>query len=90
MRERHDAFSLVKSATRGLVDRGAIERVRVGRAGQRAEFVLRFPDNAAAASSMPLRRTSSIPLWGTASDPHMGTRSMPPMRTPGTSEKRGE
>jgi len=90
MRERHNAFSLVKSATRGLVDRGAIERVRVGRAGQRAEFVLRFPGNSAAGPSMPLRRTSSMPLWGAASDPCRGTQGMPPRRTPGTSEDKGE
>lgn len=89
MRERHNAFSLIKTATRGLVARGAIERVRSGRAGQRAEFVLRFPGLHATTPSMPLRRTADMTHWGMASNPHRGTSGMPPRRKTGTSEDVG-
>ncbi len=40
--ERAAAFQRVKEATAGLIKAKAIERVRSGRTGQRAEFVLRL------------------------------------------------
>jgi hypothetical protein len=70
--ERAAAFQRVKEALAGLVKAKAIERVRSGRPGQRAEFVLKVG-------------TDSVPLAGTDSDPSQvripyatGTDSVPP------------
>lgn len=41
-RARRAAFESVRVALRGLVSVGAIERIKVGRAGQRAEYALRL------------------------------------------------
>jgi len=89
LKERHNAFSLIKTATRGLVARGAIERVRTGRAGQRAEFVLRFHGLHSATSGMPLDRTSDMLPGGTASNLHREMPYMPPRKKTGTTEEKG-
>lgn len=90
MRERQNAFSLIKTATRGLVERGAIERVRSGRAGQRAEFVLRFPGAVhLVASSVPLGRSANVTPWGASSAPHRGVPAIPPRKKTGTKDDEG-
>ena len=65
---RRNAFELVKTATRGLVQRGVLERLKSGRAGQRAEYAIRLPD-----SLTPPRGTVVPPLSGGSADPLRGT-----------------
>lgn len=64
--ERTAAFQRVKLAVQGLVKAGAIERVRRGREGQRAEFVLVFGSvengEHLGTHSVPLDGTHSVPL----------------------------
>lgn len=55
--ERASAFQLVKVATQGLVESGAIERVERGRSGHRAVFALTFRGKGA----LPIERKSRLP-----------------------------
>ncbi|MDR6613591.1 hypothetical protein [Leifsonia sp. 1010] len=60
LKERASAFELVKVATRGLVNLGAIERLERGRAGRRAVYGVTFRGK----SSFPLEGKDSFPLDG--------------------------
>lgn len=91
-RERDNAFTAVKTAVRGLVRRGAIERLRRGRAGQRAEFALRAHDRAMTrGKSEVLHQGRPVaPFEGKLPIPLRGAASIPPRTTRGTSEEQGE
>lgn len=90
-RERDNAFSAVKTAIRGLVERGAIERLRRGRAGQRAEFAIRAQNRALSRGELdaPVRSMPVAPLEGSVPVPLWGATSAPPRITRGTSEEQG-
>jgi hypothetical protein len=89
-RERHNAFSAVKTATRGLVQRGAIERLHSGRAGRRAEFALRFHGGLArGAPDLPLSGAVNTLHGGMADLPPGGGFNMPPRKELGTNEDQG-
>jgi hypothetical protein len=81
--ERASAFQAVKVATSGLLAAGAIRRVRRGREGARARFVLEFahsPSDSGRAEGrefLPLASTDSLPLAGRNSLPLTGRDFLP-------------
>jgi hypothetical protein len=58
IRRRESAFETVRKAIKGLVDAGAIVRIRRGREGQRAEFRLALTPKAL----LPLEPKALLPL----------------------------
>jgi hypothetical protein len=70
--EREAAFYAVKIAVQGLVAAGAIQRLKRGREGTRAEFALTY-----GRESLPLERRKFLPLSGVDSLPASGGNSSP-------------